>query len=289
MATGIEQARPPKRDFATMIAGEAAERIRGVLPPGIEPKRFIQMAISAYNRNPMLRECTPESVIIDLIRCAEIGLVPNTAHGHAYLVPYNNRKQVNGKWISVKESQLQIGYKGFVFLAYKSGVFQTVDAREVYADDYFDLIYTPEPQLTHKPSLEGEKGPTTHFYAYAKSAGGILLEMMTREQVEKIRDTLTLRGQDKKTTPAWVSYFDEMAKKTTLKRLLKDQPCGDLVARAIEIDNETNAPVSISRSSPNQINYASRADALAAQLEPPPPDLTDDDLDDLAGEPGSEG
>lgn len=269
-----------------MLQSDAADRIRGVLPHGINPDKFIQTALSSYNRTPYLRECTPESVIIELIKCAEIGLVPNTALGHAYLVAYNNNKKVGNQWVTQKEAQLQIGYKGFIYLACRSDFFASVDAREVYAADIFDLTYTPEPVLVHKPYLGSEKGPTTHFYAYGVTRSRTtLLEMMTREQVERIRDLTTMKGKDPKLTPAWANYPDEMSKKTVMKRLLKDQPLGELFARAMEIDDEPYASAKVAKATQGQIHHGSRAEALAVQLEAP---TTQDDASDLP-EPGSNG
>lgn len=253
----------PKREFAMMLTDMAAARIRAVLPPGIDPERFVQTVLGVYNRTPDLQACTTDSIIQSLIKAAEIGLVPNTAHGHAYLVPFNS-KQKNGTWL--KEAQLQVGYKGYIYMGTKYGIFAAIDSRDVYARDHFEVLFDPEPRMVHRPYLgDDDRGPLTHVYAYGKlkSGAGVVFEVMTRRQVETIRDS-TAKGSNGP-SPVWRNNFEEMAKKTVLRRLLKDQPCDDALAKAMEYDAEaetvTATPI---EASPKM----SRSDALAERLAP---------------------
>lgn len=279
------QTRQDEPKFLTML-DSAAERIKAVLPPDVQPERFIKTVTSAYNRTPELRECTPASVLQSLIRSAEIGLTPNTALGHAYLVPFGNKRKVDGREVWVKECQLVIGYKGFIHLACRSGFFAAVDAREVRASDKFDLHYDPRPRVRHEPYLSGGPGgPVLHVYAYGVTQSGeLVFELMDRDEVERVR------GLSKsKDSPAWRNHWGEMAKKTVLKRLIKDQPCGDRVSLALETeaDAETTGKPSVFAGGP------SRSESLAAQLEAPShrdePSESDDEPSGDYPEPGSDG
>ena len=253
----------PKREFAMMLTDVAAARIRAVLPPGIDPERFIQTVLGIYNRTPDLQACTTDSIIQSLIKAAEIGLVPNTAHGHAYLVPFN-KKQKNGSW--VKEAQLVVGYKGYMYMGTKYGIFAAIDSRDVYARDHFEVVFDPEPRMIHRPYLgDDDRGPLTHVYAYGKlkSGAGVVFEVMTRRQIEAVRDS-TAKG-DKGPSHIWLGNFEEMAKKTVLRRLLKDQPCDDALAKAIGYDAEDETVAATPfEASPKM----SRSDALAERLAP---------------------
>ena len=295
MATATTPAKTqPKRDFAMMLSTDAAERIRAVLPPGINADRFVQTALSAYNRTPELQSCTPGSVIQSFIRAAEIGLMPNTAHGHAYLMVFNS-KQKDGSWL--KEAQLVIGYKGYVYMATKYGIFSAVDSRDVYARDHFEVIYDPEARMIHRPYMGDEdRGPLTHVYAYGRlKTGGVLFEVMSRRQVEEVRDA-TMKGD--KLNPTWRNWFTEMAKKTVLRRFLKDQPCDDALAKALEYDAEVDAAATVVNAV-EPLSRTSRSDALADRLAPraiessPVDDMLFDDPEVVDAkpqrEPGDEG
>lgn len=87
--------------------------IRRALPVVLTPERFLRMALSAVNNTPKLAECTPMSFIAAMMNAAQLGLEPNTPLGQAYLIPYKNKNQL--------ECQFQIGYKGIIDLAYRTG------------------------------------------------------------------------------------------------------------------------------------------------------------------------
>ena len=82
-----------------------------------------------------------------------LGLEPNTPLGQAYLIPYT----VKG----VPTVQFQIGYKGLIDLAYRSGEIESIQAHVVYENDSFDFNYGLEPKLMHKPCV-GERGKATN-------------------------------------------------------------------------------------------------------------------------------
>ena len=97
--------------------------IRRALPAVLTPERFTRMALSAINNTPELADCTPMSFIAALMNAAQLGLEPNTPLGQAYLIPYKNR--------GVLECQFQLGYKGLIDLAYRTGQIQVVQAQTV--------------------------------------------------------------------------------------------------------------------------------------------------------------
>lgn len=265
------------------LLDDAKKRIAAVLPPDVKPERFAQTVLSAYNRTPELQACSARSVVQALIKAAEIGLTPNSALGHAYLVPFNNKAKVNGKDVWSKEAQLVIGYKGYIHLACRSGFFRAVDARTVKMSDRFTLMFNPRPVFEHVPYFGADAGPTILVYAYGVTRDGeVVLEAMTREEVEKVR-----AAAPSKESPAWRNWWEEMAKKTAVKRLLKDQPCGDLMALALDADDAAEAAYVPAPGAGAALSGTSRAEALAARLEGPAPAPTDDELyDDIAASEG---
>ena len=121
------------------------EEIAKALPTVMTPERFTRIALSAVGNTPKLAVCTPQSFLGAMMNAAQLGLEPNTPLGQAYLIPYENRKK------GITECQFQIGYKGLLDLAYRSGEVSMVDAQVVYENDKFDYELGLNPILKHKP------------------------------------------------------------------------------------------------------------------------------------------
>ena len=126
--------------------------IRRALPTVLTPERFTRMALSAINNTPELANCTPMSFIAALMNAAQLGLEPNTPLGQAYLIPYKNK--------GVLECQFQLGYKGLIDLAYRSGQIQVIQAQTVREFDYFEYQYGLDSKLVHRPGT-GDRGEFT--------------------------------------------------------------------------------------------------------------------------------
>lgn len=199
------------KQWITAMEGEIAK----ALPTVITPERFTRMAMTAISSNAQLAASTPQSFIGALMNAAQLGLEPNTPLGQAYLIPFKNNKA------GTIETQFQIGYKGLIDLAHRSGEFKTIYAKEVYENDDFDFEYGLDPQLTHKPTVNGDRGKVIYYYAvFTLINGGFGFEVMSVADVT---------AHAKKFSKAysngpWQSNFDEMAKKTVLKKVLKYAP-----------------------------------------------------------------
>lgn len=199
-------------------------QIEKALPSVITPERFTRIALTAYSRNEKLQECTPESFLGSMMQAAQLGVEPNTPLGQAYLIPYRNK--------GVMEVQFQLGYRGMIDLAYRSGEVQNIQAHEVYENDTFEYELGLEPKLRHIPALK-DRGNVILYYAVFKlTNGGVGFEVMSKEDVE------AFAKKKSKTygTGPWQSDFDAMAKKTLVKRLLKFAPLKSDFVRAISSD-----------------------------------------------------
>lgn len=207
--------------------------ISKALPSAITPERFTRMATTAVTMNPDLGECTPSSFIGAMLQAAALGLEPNTPLGQAYLIPYNRKDRRTGKFY--KEAQFQIGYRGLIELAHRSGEFMSIEAHIVYENDEFDYELGLEPKLKHKPALRN-KGEMVWVYAvYKLQSGGYGFEVMSREDIEKHRDKYS---QAKSFSP-WVTNFEAMAKKTVIKQALKYAPLKSEFVKAMNNEEVT--------------------------------------------------
>ncbi len=207
-------------------------QIEKALPSVITPERFTRIALTAYSRNEKLQECTAESFLGSMMQAAQLGVEPNTPLGQAYLIPYRNKGGM--------EVQFQLGYRGMIDLAYRSGEVQNIQAHEVYENDTFEYELGLEPKLRHIPSLK-DRGNVILYYAVFKlTNGGVGFEVMSKEDVE------AFAKKKSKTygTGPWQSDFDAMAKKTLVKRLLKFAPLKSDFVRAVTADETIKSGIS---------------------------------------------
>ena len=190
-------------------------QIAKALPSVITPERFTRMAMTAISNNAKLAESTPQSFVGALMNAAQLGLEPNTPLGQAYLIPFKNK--------GVMETQFQIGYKGLIDLAHRSGEFKMIYAKEVYENDDFTFEFGLDPKLEHKPSTDEDRGEVIYYYAvYTLVNGGFGFEVMSKKDVEAHGKRYS-QSYSSGFSP-WKTNFDEMAKKTVIKKLLKYAP-----------------------------------------------------------------
>lgn len=215
------------------------ETILAVAPEGFPSKRIIEVALMVLRDNPKLMECSTKSLFGSIVHCASLGLEPNTPQGHAYLVPFNT-KGPDGKW--TKDVQVIVGYKGLIALARRSGEIESISAQAVYQGDEFDVSLGTDDRIRHVPKMDGDRGEAYAFYAVAKfRGGGYQFEVMSRSQVEAIRDN-SKGWQDavkynKTGSAPWGKDFIEMARKTVVRRLAKYLPLSIEAASAVELDD----------------------------------------------------
>jgi recombination protein RecT len=128
--------------------------------------KFLSSVMADVQRNPKLLECTPMSVINSYITMAQLGFMPSNVSGESYVLPYDNNKQIDGKWVKVKEAQFQIGYKGLVTLYYQAGVQKFVSAL-VRKNDKATFI---NGEITHEIDMnlsQAERGDVVGAYVTA--------------------------------------------------------------------------------------------------------------------------
>lgn len=210
--------------------------IAQAIPKHLTPERLLRIATTSIRTNPKLKVCTPESLLGAVMQCAQLGLEPSIL-GHAYLVPFKNAvKDYSGKKIgSVDECQFQIGYKGLIELARRTGQISSIMAQAVYEKDHFEYEYGIDEKLKHVPA-DGDRGPVVRYYAYAKfKDGGYSFLVMSKSDIAAHRDKFSKA----KTYGPWVDHFDEMAKKTVLKALMKYMPISVEFQRAVDQDETT--------------------------------------------------
>ena len=208
--------------------------IKKALPSVITPERFTRMTLSALSVNPKLGICTPKSFLAAMMSAAQLGLEPNTPLGQAYLIPYKNK--------GIDEVQFQIGYKGLIDLAYRSGEVEVIQAHIVYENDEFECEYGLEPKLKHKPAAADRGDPVKVYAVFKTKSGGYGFEVMSMEDVRRHAKKYS-KAYDTSYSP-WTTNFEEMAKKTVLKKALKYAPLKSDFVRGIAQDESIKTEIS---------------------------------------------
>lgn len=216
--------------------------IARAIPKHLNPDRVARIAVTVMRRTPKLAESTPESFLGALMTCAQLGLEPGPL-GHAYLVPFTNhfRSCTNRRGCSCPvEVTFIAGYRGLADLARRSGQVQSLAARVVRVGDEFAYEFGLHPSLTHKPTAPTD-AELTHVYAViVYKDGGRDFDVMTRSEVERIKGR-SKAGRD----GPWVTDYDEMAKKTVLRRLLKTAPMSVEYQQAVFNDEQARTSAAL--------------------------------------------
>lgn len=188
-------------------------------------ERVVKMILSsAGSKGSMLLQCDPMSIVRSAGQALAMGLEPCSPLQQAYLVPFRNQQ----RW----EAQLIIGYRGYIALARRSGQIESVSAHSVHDNDEFEVALGTDESILHKPNYRKDRGESYAYYSVAKFVGGgRYVEVMGRHEVNGIRDRSSAytNAKNKSVTP-WHRDYDEMAKKTVIRRASKYWPlCVELL------------------------------------------------------------
>lgn len=176
--------------------------------------QFIASVASLVNASEALKAAEPKSVLLACLTAASLDLPINQNLGFAYVIPYKNHK--TGETVA----QFQMGYKGFIQLAQRSGQFKTINVTDVREGEITgDNKLSGEIEFAFKLEQEREKLPITGYVAYMRLLNGF--EKMLYMSADELRKHGVKYSKSyKKGEGLWKDEFDTMAKKTVIKLLL---------------------------------------------------------------------
>ncbi len=210
------------------------KQIELALPKHLRPERLIRLAVTALNTSPTLQNCSLLTIANSVMLAAQLGLEINNGLGHGWLIPY---KQV---------CTFQPGYRGFLDLAYRTKRIRDSRAVMVYQNERFQYEEGAKPVFTHEPKDPKHRGEDW-IGAYSRLShtdGFESVFWMWKEEILDIRDKCSRAAEktiDKwgnPIVPIWVKWFDEMVKKTVIKRHLKMAQLSGDIALAVGIDDQ---------------------------------------------------
>lgn len=196
-----------------------------------EEKLYILNDLLKDNYKYQMFEKNPTSLRSALIDLSASKLSLNPVLKYCYLVPRKN------------ELTLMISYKGMMKLLVDEGTVKTIEAHEVWSCDFFEVEYGSQKKITHKPDfikreevvVTGDTEVNSYkligFYAVAKLHNNeIIFEFLSLKEINKIKNCAQTKN-------VWDNWFEEMAKKTAIKRLAKNLVTSTYIADVIKKDN----------------------------------------------------
>ena len=210
------------------VTGFVQQKADVLVKLGITPAKVLSVVLTDLHQSKYLRDIAARnihSLFACIMRASQLGLEIGSHLGHAYLVPRGGDKP---------QVTLVLGYKGLVFLLWDTSQI-IAQATAVYEGDEWKCVRGLEPVLEHVERWQSKN--LTHAYAIAQMPNQAKpFDVMSRGDIEAIRDGVT-----KWQLTPWNTHFEEMAKKTVLKRLCKQLPVSARVQQAMAIDSAAEA------------------------------------------------
>lgn len=221
-------------------------------------ERMTRLVVNSINRTPRLAECEPRSILGSVMASAALGLEPNTVQQQAFLIPYKRNVKQGNTWTSVYECQFQIGYRGFITLAYRSPLILSLAAEAVHTGDTFEHEQGSKTFLRFVKRIDGQRGDLVASWAHVKLQSGAEIVcvlpfdelLRIRSRSESYRSTQAAidsagdakaraRAEQNFADTPWNLWVDDMAAKSAVKKLAKILPLGasDLIMAAANLDD----------------------------------------------------
>ena len=206
-------ARKPSAFEAELI--EYEPQLAAALPSHIPVERFKRTVVTAINQAPDLAKAERRSLFTACVRAAQDGLLPDGKE--AALVVFNTKNKKTNEWRKLVQYMPMV--QGIIKRMRNSGELAAIYAHVIFAKDEFTYQLGDDPKIVHKPALL-DRGEPIGVYAVAKLTNGeVQREIMSIAEVEKVR--AVSRAKD---DGPWRDWWEEMARKTVIRRLSKRLP-----------------------------------------------------------------
>lgn len=238
-----EQRKPVDVLKSIMNADSVQEQFKNAL--GKNAGTFVASVIDLYNGDTALQQCQPKQVVMEALKAAVLHLPINKALGYAYVIPFKNTKKdpATGRFVKVYEPVFQMGYKGYIQLAMRTGQYRTINADAVYEGELRKVN-----KLTGEIAFDGDRksDKVVGYFCYFELLNGFSKTLyMTVEQmanhakkyskglvkyddngnredvsVESLICLADLPMAPDSKTVGWLGNFHGMAIKTVIRNLL---------------------------------------------------------------------
>lgn len=215
-----QAAQKPKKMVPFSLAIETPQYqamiARSIKDP-VDLKRFVSAITSAVAINPALQDCAPDTILSGALLGNSLGLSPSPQLGQYYLVPFNNKDR------GCKVAQFQLGYKGYVQLALRSGYYKRLNVMSLKSGElkrYDPFLEEIEIELMDD-ELAREKAKSVGYVAMFEYNNGFRKVLYwSRQKMEAHALRYSQGYKAKKGYTFWEKDFDAMAYKTMLRQLI---------------------------------------------------------------------
>lgn len=237
MAVKNSLAQKQKTSLTAYLTQDAVKNQINKVVGGKNGTRFISSIVSAVQTTPALQECTNSSILNAALLGEALNLSPSPQLGQFYMVPFDNKKK------GVKEAQFQLGYKGYIQLAVRSGYYKKLNVIPIKEGELVrydqlneeievnliedDIVREETPTAGYYAMFEYENGfrkamywskkkmlahAEKYSFAFYKNGGGKSLELLEQGKIPE--------KELWKYSSFWFKDFDAMALKTMLRQLI---------------------------------------------------------------------
>lgn len=218
MAVGNSLAkRQQKTGLTAYLTNDAVKNQINNVIGGKNGDRFISSIVSAVQTNSALQECTNSSILSAALLGESLKLSPSPQLGQYYMVPFNNNKK------GFKEAQFQLGYKGYIQLAIRSGQYKKLNVLAIKEGELvrFDPLNEEIEVNLIEDEEAREEAPTVGYYAMFEYTNGFKKVMYWSKKKMEAHALKYSKGyKAKKGYTFWEKDFDAMAYKTMLRQLI---------------------------------------------------------------------
>lgn len=217
VANSLIQKKSSNNTFSAYLSQDTIKNRINEMVGGKDGQRFITSILSVVSNNPAIAECDKGTILSSALLGEALKLSPSPQLGHYYIVPFNNSKK------GCKEAQFQLGYKGYIQLAIRSGQYKNIN---VVALKKGELIsYNPLTEELETKFIEDddvrENTETIGYYAMFELINGFKKSIYwSKKKMEQHALKYSMGYKAKKGYTFWEKDFDGMAFKTLLRQLI---------------------------------------------------------------------
>ncbi len=206
-----------KQTFSAFLSTDAMKKKINEMVGGEKGQQFITAIISAVSTNPQLAECDHSTILSAALVGQALNLSPSPQLGQYYMVPFNDSKR------GCKVAQFQIGYKGYIQLAIRSGYYKKLNVLAIKEGELikYDALNEDIEVKLIEDEEEREKAPTIGYYAMFEYLNGFRKTLYwTKKHMEAHAEKYSMGYKAHKGYTFWEKDFDGMAYKTMLRQLI---------------------------------------------------------------------
>lgn len=263
---------------AYLTADAVKNQINSVVG-GKNGTRFISSVVSAVNNNPALQECTNQSILAGALLGESLNLSPSPQLGQYYLVPFNDKNKG-------KVAQFQLGYKGYIQLAIRSGQYKKLNVLAIKEGELirFDPLNEEIEVRLIEDEEAREQAATIGYYAMFEYTNGFKKAIYwSKKKMEAHALQYSMGYRAKKGYTFWEKDFDAMAYKTMLRQLISKWGI-----MSIEMQSAIDADMAVINEDGTKDYVDNEPDVIDAEIIEQPEEVQEEKTEDSVNEPATD-